>query len=252
MKAAVLILLTGFILPNFLSAQERNIKMTKEQAQKEIARKQKIAPGVSVQQQKGRASTAPAFKVNDPGQTRKQMPDYKPVPIGNVIERITSNSGNQAYSTGNGVILDALNIQDSVTKSSLYLSGISYGPFESEQIKTHTSIPFSIFVGSYPNGEITAEFKDLSTTSHLYLLTLGTSAGVNNTIITVYGSRTGPGITFDTDKLVTTPGSSEIRLLFTFNSVYDNQFGLTVKVDFTYPENNKEVFFNFMQLARLD
>jgi len=236
MKTGFLILLLGLILSGALSAQVGTIQKSKKPVK------------ATTIDMKSQSSTG----AKEATHLRTEMPDTKAAQIGNKLEQLAANPGNPAYTTGNGVVLDPLNIQDSASKSCLYLSGIAYGPFEYEQIKTRTSIPFTIFVGSYPNGEITAEFKDLPTSPHMYLLTLGSTADVTNTKITIYGSRSDPGTTFDLEKLVTITESSEIRLLFTFNSILDNQFSLTVKVDFTYPEVNKEIFFNYLQIKQLD
>ena len=248
MKTLIFITLAVFVLPVTLPAQIRPVQR-KVPVKKEVIRTPNIIPEMLQFKLADSTSVPASFDIKSINQLREQLGTYQSFPSTSVIETITSNQGNAAYTDGKGVVLDALNPYDAATRSFLYANGVYYGRGEAEKLKNNTPFTLTQFVTSCIKPDLFAIFEDISTKPHLYLLTLGTDAPADLINIYIYNST--DGSYFEKDKIVSVPQSSEIRVLFTSNALFaNNTFRLFVRVN--YNCDNRLVHFNHLQLVQLD
>ncbi len=201
------------------------------------------------------AAVSTYFKINSVELIREQAKSYTSILITNVVNTTLTKAGNIAYSTGNGVVLDLVNVTDTQTGSTLNLKAVSYGPNESDQIKKQIP-PSILLVGDYP--VIDVVFNDISTTSHLYLLTLGTNVDKSSIDYIRIGKPKQP-MTPDysekfilSDQIVSTLGSSELRVLFTCTAYYyQGKYCIPLQIKFKY-SNSGSRYFHHIQLVQLD
>jgi hypothetical protein len=158
-----------------------------------------------------------------------------------------------AYSSGNGVALNAVNLLDKTTGSTLQLQGVQWDdatrqrivggdPTVSQWVPNSDTPYWSGYVGAQ------ATFKNLPSGKHTYVLTLGTTADPRFVAITV----SYPVFFFPTDKLTVNPATSEIRCFF----VGEYKDEMSVNVAFWYSQQGineyLETHFHHLQLAVLD
>jgi hypothetical protein len=244
MKTAVIIFLIGMGIPAISSAQVKPVLKIKD------VRKSVIQAPVNQNQ--------PAFFVKSAEVLRTEVSQFTPVVVATPPESTPAptNLGSPAYKTNNGVVLDALNPYHPVTRSLVDIRGTDYSREIPEAIKNNTAPvivqdPTPLDFGGY---HIRASFNDISSSTHTYLLTLGTNATPDITTITV--NTYGYSHVFEKGDLVHNPATSEIRLLFTFNAATDplgvatTDFKLYVSINYS-PETNY-VLFHHIQLVQID
>jgi hypothetical protein len=177
-----------------------------------------------------------------------------------------ANAGNSKYRTGNGVVLDALDPFDPVTGSLIQNRNVLYTKDIAAAIKNNV-IPTLEQSVNYSDSQppIWALFRDISTTPHTYLLTIGLYIGVNaqgvnlttdKTRVTIFHEMGNPRI-FENSALIYNEATSEIRVLFTEFSYHETMgiatsglFDIIVRV--TFDPGIGGFDFHHIQLVQLD
>ncbi len=158
-----------------------------------------------------------------------------------------------AYSSGNGVILNAVNLLDKITGSTLQLQGVQWDDATRKRIAggdptVSQWVPNSDTPYWQGYEGINAVFKNVPSGKHTYVLTLGTTADPKVVAVTTFD----PAFFFPPDKLTVNPATSEIRAFF----VGEFYGQMQVAVAFWYCQQGinqyLETHFHHLQLAVLD
>jgi hypothetical protein len=228
MKTLILVITMAVMLPSLLTAQMKPVNKSSKQVP------QKTEPSqIKTVKQSGENKTMVKPPVNQ-----------------KAVDVLRNNSGNHAYTVGDGVILDPLHMRDAATGSELYLEGVSYGIIEYELIRDNTLTSLTQYPDNGPRQEIYAKFKDLPSASHSYLITIGTNANANFTEMRL--QYQGTEKVFSKNQFITENNPPELQLPFTFNAVYEDGFSLEVWVYYNYPTTRYSVSFNYLKLRQLD
>ncbi len=173
------------------------------------------------------------------------------------------NAGNSKYTIGDGVVLDVLSPFDPVTGSIIQLSNVIWTKEIVSDIKSNIAPTLELSINhSESETPIRAVFKDISTTPHTYLLTIGmhTLHGVSvlkdQTKITIRNETISAQV-FENSALIYNEATSEIRILFIGYGYYSpvdlissGSFPLIVEVKFDLGFYSLD--FHHIQLVQLD
>jgi len=276
----IITLFIGFLLTMPLSAQVRPIQKSRVPVQKAMVQNRMAGSEKQVLKLADRppSSVPENFVIRSVEQLKVQVPRDKIMTLSNYNnDNLNTNVGNQAYKNGDGVVLDALNPRDNETGSVVCLWHVTYSPVISDPLKNQTPFALRQLFFSDPNSaeenvlSIAAYFQDLATTPHLYLLTLGTSISIQYISISIIlgHDNLGRPISYDVpaDRLVASPGSSEIQVLFSSSALYDPQlshaipefgdnfsskFSFLILISYKSVGGGFDEFFYHLQLAQVD
>jgi hypothetical protein len=220
MKTVIIAFVTLLFLPFSLTAQIKPVSKNAAKSPKALDQKQNVISKNPDLKLPDRPSVSANFRVKSADQLRTQASGMKPFEHTNIFEKLYANAGNPAYKTGSGVVLDASNAHDSQTGSVLFLAGVSYDGFTTDLIKNHSPVTLCQTLnrpGRYA-ADVLAIFEDMPTASHLYLLTLGSSVDPSKVKVAIGTSYPTTWVEIPKDRIVSTPESSEIQILFSTNA----------------------------------
>ena len=138
-------------------------------------------------------------------------------------------AGNPAYRTGNGVLLDIMHPTRSDPQAVLLVQNVEWNQNIISSLMADNPDPVLSqlrLAQPQPSFLATAQFKDLPSAKHTYLLTIGTTAELEGLKVELLrGSYAVPEYTpgvsnivqeLGPDKLSATPGANEVRVLFSY------------------------------------
>jgi|GEM_PF-3482465 len=170
-----------------------------------------------------------------------------------------------AYSTGNGVVLDALHPMNSATGSTLEVRRVQYTDSLARGIASgdpNTAIPVQVLPDrrpfSYEAQWAVARFYNLPSGMHTYLLSIGTNAPPADMELSMWlwpvGNKNMP--TFEShpkgDQLNYNSATSELRVLFTVDAGSDPDRYFTFAIWYLSEDKIMEANLHHVQLVTLD
>jgi hypothetical protein len=170
-----------------------------------------------------------------------------------------------AYSTGNGVVLDALRPMNPDTGSTLEVRRVQYTDSLARGIAAgdpNTTIPVQVIAdrrpASYEAQWAVARFYNLPSGMHTYLLSIGTNAPTADMELSMWmwpvGNKNMP--TFEShptgNQLNYNTASHELRVLFTFDAGSDPDRYFTFAIWYLAENQTLEAYLHHVQLVTLD
>lgn len=238
-----------------------------------------VGMSAPVLQQRGVAQAVrPVFRVQSVAQLKvdkailaamgAQYPGGRvaPLPMARIPELAAASTGpqvagNPAYRTGNGVLLDIMNPMRSDPQAAVLVQNVEWDQNIISSLMADKPDPVLTqlrLAQPQPSFLVTAQYKDLPSAKHTYLMTLGTTADREELKVQLLrGSYAVPEYTpgvsnivqeLGPDKLSSSSGVNEVRALFNYAAGTEP---LSVRWYWT-SSGNARCEFHHLQLVQLD
>lgn len=263
---AAILLLASFREKSFNHGTSINFNAPQSDTQKPLIKKNIATIEGKKLLQKDTLPKAPAFKTLNVVDLKNQIKNMRILNnvSGQLVTAPLSNAGNAAYKNGNGVVLNHIHPSHSPTKSEITLYHVICSPYTIHSIQNNVLFPIPQYVYAPPGISIFgknflftyANFNDLPTGQHTYLLTVGTSISANQAKISISNAVGSGLVVFEGSDLIANAETNEIRVLFSYGNIVKGDFDtFGMRMDIFYKANNNNAVgghFDHIQLVQID